>query len=490
MPDIRERDLVTPLNIRKLRTRVRRPLSRDIVAGTVQLLDFGIVIISGLAAFWVYLFNFLGSADDLNRYSLTSMLAALVFVLLMRWSKAYRFSQLMQLGSQVRQLTIFWGATVSVLTTWAFVTKEAELYSRGWSITFALLAFQTLLLSRVLLRLQFYRWRSQGRLLRSVAIVGAGQVGEELLAKLTTEAADEVEVVGIFDDRATRIPARIGGYPVLGTTDRLAEIGQATNIDEIIIALPLRAAERIGEIAAKLRLLPADLRLSIDPIGGAFPMRGVGAVGPVPVIEIVDRPLKNWRGFAKAVEDRSLSALLLIAAAPLMAVVALAIRLDSRGPVLFKQRRYGYNNAVIVVYKFRTLRVEATDFDAARLVSAGDPRVTRVGKFLRRFSLDELPQLFNVVRGEMSIVGPRPHAKLAKAGGKYYDQVVSDYIARHRVKPGLTGWAQVNGWRGETETEEQLRRRVECDLDYIENWSIWLDLKIILKTFLVILQKV
>jgi exopolysaccharide biosynthesis polyprenyl glycosylphosphotransferase len=174
---------------------------------------------------------------------------------------------------------------------------------------------------------------------------------------------------------------------------------------------------------------------------------------------------------------------MLLCALPVMGIIAIAIKLESRGPVLFKQKRYGFNNDLIEVYKFRSMRVDASDASASRLVTKGDPRVTRVGRFIRKTSLDELPQLFNVVfKGNLSLVGPRPHAVNAKAEARRYDEAVDGYFARHRVKPGLTGWAQINGWRGETDTHEKIQQRVEHDLYYIENWSVLLDLYILART--------
>ena len=186
----------------------------------------------------------------------------------------------------------------------------------------------------------------------------------------------------------------------------------------------------------------------------------------------------------KEIEDRTLAALALIFIAPLLITIAALIKLDSPGPILFRQKRYGFNDRLIEVLKFRTMHHDASDLNAEQLTRRNDPRVTRVGAFLRRTSLDELPQLFNVLRGDMSIVGPRPHALRAKAAGVLYPEAVRNYSARHRVKPGITGWAQVNGWRGETETLEQIAKRVEHDLFYIENWSIALDVKIILRTMI------
>ena len=195
-----------------------------------------------------------------------------------------------------------------------------------------------------------------------------------------------------------------------------------------------------------------------------------------------DKPIADWDYVVKSAFDRVVSALLIVLLAPVMLAVALAVRLESKGPALFRQKRYGFNNELIEVYKFRSMYVDRCDANATRLVTKDDPRVTRVGRIIRKTSLDELPQLFNVLKGQLSLVGPRPHALQAKAEDKLYDDVVDGYFARHRVKPGITGWAQINGWRGETDTREKIERRVEHDLYYIENWSIWFDIYILAMT--------
>jgi exopolysaccharide biosynthesis polyprenyl glycosylphosphotransferase len=203
---------------------------------------------------------------------------------------------------------------------------------------------------------------------------------------------------------------------------------------------------------------------------------------------LFDRPISGRSYALKLVEDLAFAGIALLFMAPLMLVIAAAINLDSPGPVLFKQRRFGFNNNLIEVWKFRTMRTDCADADADVQTTKQDPRVTRVGQFLRKSSLDELPQLINVLRGEMSIVGPRPHAVATKAEGQLFENVVYGYAARHRVKPGITGWAQVNGWRGETDTIDKIRKRVEHDLYYIDHWSVWLDLYIMVKTCLVVFR--
>jgi exopolysaccharide biosynthesis polyprenyl glycosylphosphotransferase len=233
----------------------------------------------------------------------------------------------------------------------------------------------------------------------------------------------------------------------------------------------------------KLWVLPVDIRLAAHQNKLQFRPRSYSYIGNVPVIDVADRPIADWDVVMKWVFDKIVGGLLLIAALPVMALVALAIKIDSRGPVLFKQRRYGFNNDLIEVYKFRSMYASSGDATASKLVTRNDARVTRVGRIIRKTSLDELPQLFNVVfKGNLSLVGPRPHAVNAKAETRLYDEAVDGYFARHRVKPGLTGWAQINGWRGETDTQEKIQQRVEHDLYYIENWSVLFDIYIVART--------
>ena len=234
-----------------------------------------------------------------------------------------------------------------------------------------------------------------------------------------------------------------------------------------------------------LRHLPVDVSWAPELPDLRTPILGVVQVGEIPLIRLVRRPLDGWRYVLKSVEDQVLAAGMLVVAAPAMLGIALAVKLDSPGPVFYRQHRRGFSGEPIALLKFRTMFVEQCDPpDASEITQAsrGDPRVTRIGRFLRRTSLDELPQLFNVLRGEMSVIGPRPHAV---AHDRHYADLIDDYLGRHRVKPGMTGWAQVHGYRGETRTIDQMRRRIELDLEYIDQWSLWLDLQIFYRTLLV-----
>jgi len=328
------------------------------------------------------------------------------------------------------------------------------------------------------------KWTREGRLTRRTVIVGGGNAGAHVIEELNRQKDSGVKIIGLFDDRGDeRSGMDCAGQRKLGIVDDLVQFGRRTRVDLVIFSLPIAAEGRILQMLKKLWVLPVDIRLAAHTNKLQFRPRSYSYIGKVPVFDVFDRPIADWDVVMKWLFDKIIGGLLLIAALPLLAVIAIAIKLDSRGPLLFKQKRYGFNNDLIEVYKFRSMRADATDAHANKLVTKDDPRVTRVGRIIRKASLDELPQLFNVVfKGNLSLVGPRPHAVNAKAEARLYAEAVDGYFARHRVKPGITGWAQINGWRGETDTQEKIQRRVEHDLYYIENWSVLLDLYILAHT--------
>ena len=362
-----------------------------------------------------------------------------------------------------------------------FFLKLDGALSRVWMATWFLVGFGALAVERVILAQFVALLVSAGRLQQRAVIVGGGAIGAELLRELAKNDEAEVQLLGVFDDRSDeRSPDTVEGYPKLGNVDDLVEFARSTRVDLVIFALPITAEQRILQMLRKLWVLPIDIRLAAHANRLRFRPRSYSYVGKVPVLDLFDKPIADWDIVIKQAFDRVVGALALVALSPMLAATALAIKLDSPGPVFFKQKRYGFNNELIEVYKFRSMYVDQLDPTAAKLVTRDDPRVTRVGRFIRKTSIDELPQLFNVVfKGDLSLVGPRPHAVHAKAADRQYDEVVDGYFARHRVKPGITGWAQVNGWRGETDTQEKIQQRVEHDLYYIENWSILFDLYIL-----------
>jgi Undecaprenyl-phosphate glucose phosphotransferase len=449
-------------------------LSPEIAVGVVKAMDFCLVIASSAGAFALYL----GTSAVRERYLLTSLLAAILFIAGFQYIDGYTFRQLRMLRWQLTRTAAVWAITIGVLVCAAFIGKVSEFYSRGWTLIWIFAALLFMLTERGVARLVITRWAHKGRFARNIAIVGANGCSERLIAKLQN-SQEAIKICGVFDDRKSRVPSSIGGCDVLGSTDDLVHFARQTPLDDVIIALPLSAERRLQAIVQKLKVLPADLRLSAESIAENFPIQGLSYLGDTPLIGIVDRRMKHWNAVAKWIEDKVLSALLVLVFAPAMAIIALLIKLESRGPVLFVQERFGFNNEIIRVYKFRTMYDDRGDRSGARRTVRNDPRVSRVGGVLRRLSLDELPQLLNVLKGEMSLVGPRPHATAMKAGDRLYGEAVEDYVRRHRVKPGITGWAQVTGLRGEIDTLHKARARLEYDLFYIEHWSLWFDLKIL-----------
>jgi Undecaprenyl-phosphate glucose phosphotransferase len=419
---------------------------------------------------------------DWRPAALVVALGSVVVLCLLNLLGGYRFQQLKRTsGAVVPALLAWWlGMATLVALLWAIGLASPEM--RRWLAVWAVSSLVPLVVIRLLARILVARWAAAGRLARIVAVVGAGPIGQRLLRHLNAHADPSVQIFGVYDDQVSRLPGLCMGHPIVGTVDDLIRDVRTARIDEIVVALPLAAAGRLAAIMNKLRRVPVDVHLCPDQFGFQLGACGISRLGELTLLTGIERPLSDWSWLAKELEDRLLAACILTLISPLMLAIAVGIKLESPGPVFFKQNRYGYNNRLIQVYKFRSMYHHARDENASKLTSRNDPRVTRFGAFLRRTSLDELPQFINVLTGEMSIVGPRPHALAAKAGGLLYQDAVLEYDARHCVKPGITGWAQVNGWRGETETITQIRKRVEHDLYYIENRSILLDLKIILRT--------
>jgi len=456
-----------------------RPVSTEIVRGLIQLIDPAIAALCALLAYQGYLG---GEHDELTGlYAFAIGMGVLLQVVIFNIAELYRFKSFSHLFMQMRRVALGWTLVFAILIALAFFAKSADQFSRGWLTIWYFTGLGGLMGCRVLLYVMFSRWARQGRVQRRAVIIGAGEDGHRLLQELQRSAETEIAVTGFFDDRSERVANRPNGYPKLGRIDDVVAYVRANRIDLILVALPMQAETRILEILQKLSVLPVDIRLGL-PTTLRFSRPSYSFVGNVPMLNMLDKPMGDWGYVVKTIEDKAISAVLLLLALPLMLMIAAAIKLDSRGPVFFRQQRYGFNNELIQVYKFRSLYHNRQDIQAEKLVTRNDPRVTRVGAFLRKTSLDELPQFINVLTGQMSIVGPRAHALRAKAGEDLYEDVVDGYFARHRVKPGITGWAQVNGWRGETDTPEKIHKRIEHDLYYIENWSLGFDLKIILMT--------
>ncbi len=452
-----------------------------VLAGIVRLIELALVATIGVAIYLAYVFPVYGFSWY---YPVTAAAIAGLTVLALQTADIYHVQAFRTPFSEYTRLVIALTLVFLIVAAVMFFAKLGDYYSRVWLAGFYGVSLVALVGSRMCLYGLVRHWTAEGRLDRRAVVVGGGEAGEGLIEELKHQRDSDVHVVGLFDDRGEdRAPTVCSGQAKLGSVDDLVEFARLTRVDLVIFSLPISAETRILQMLKKLWVLPVDIHLSAHSNKLRFRPRSYSYIGSVPVLDVFDRPITDWDVVMKWLFDKLVGGLALLVAAPVMALVALAIKLDSRGPVFFKQKRYGFNNEMIEIYKFRSMYLDQTDATAAKLVTKDDPRVTRVGRFIRKTSLDELPQLINVVfKGNLSLVGPRPHAVHAKAADQLYDEAVDGYFARHRVKPGITGWAQINGWRGETDSELKIQRRVEHDLYYIENWSVLFDLYIMAMT--------
>ena len=456
-------------------------ISPELFSGLVRLAELAAITATGylIGAAYVVDTDFQGTWHYLTAPLVTAVVTLVIYQAL----GLYTISSLSTLPAQVIKLGAGWLASIGALISTMFFLKAGQEFSRVWLMAWTVLGFFGVLAVRYYVLGLARRAIASGRLARRAVIYGGGAACETLLRQLEADASSDLRICGVFDDRDDfRSPLSVAGFPKFGGRDELIGFCRRAQVDTVILALPMAAEDRINALKQHFRVLPADIMLAATVSQLQLSPKAYSYVGAVPMLDLSHRPISGWGTIGKTVFDKLVAAVALVLLSPVLLATAVAIKLDSRGPVLFRQKRFGFNNDLIEVLKFRSMYVEMADAAAAKLVTKDDPRVTRVGRFIRKSSLDELPQLFNVLGGTLSLVGPRPHAVQAKAADKLYPDVVDDYFVRHKVKPGITGWAQINGWRGETDTPEKIQKRVEHDIHYIENWSLALDVYILAKT--------
>jgi putative colanic acid biosysnthesis UDP-glucose lipid carrier transferase len=388
-----------------------------------------------------------------------------------------RLSDRNRLGVDVRKLIIAWGIVVAVLLFLGYATKMSAIFSRRVLLTWMIIAPAAVLVSLLLFRAMMRRTKL-GATGRSAVIVGAGELGDELAARFGEQSFVPVHLSGFFDDRNVfRLPPATRSR-LTGTLDDLPDYVRENKINNIYITLPMVAQPRTMKLLDELQDTTASIYFVPDI--GRFNLvhTHLDEVGDMPVIAVSDTPFTGTNALIKRTFDILVASALLILLSPLLLAIAWGVRRSSPGPVIFRQRRYGLDGDEFWVCKFRTMSV-CEDGPVVEQAKRGDPRMTRFGAFLRKTSLDELPQLFNVLQGRMSIVGPRPHAV---AHNEMYRKLIKGYMLRHKVRPGITGWAQVNGLRGETQSVDKMAARVKYDIDYIRNWSVFMDVQIMLRT--------
>lgn len=357
-------------------------------------------------------------------------------------------------------------------------------FSGRFALCFLIASIALLVFSRLLFRRIIWQLMIRGFIGQRVAIYGADRdITTRVLELLEIERLPHIKIIGFADDRRTRVETgMINGVPFLGGFEDLLGLARTGMLDQLIVALPLVQQDRLNMIVEQLSAGAIDVCILPREFLVLRDRYRVNYLGSLPVLNVWQQPMRDLDGVLKEIQDRTVAFIALVLLLPLLVVTAIAIKLESKGPILFRQRRVGFNNLEIDVLKFRSMYVDRQDITGGQRTTKNDPRVTRVGRIIRRTSIDELPQLWNVLRGEMSIVGPRPHTNAMMVGDAYYHEAVRGYAARHRVKPGITGLAQVRGLRGEIDTIERARKRVEYDTYYIENWSPLFDLRIIAET--------
>lgn len=444
-----------------------------------RLLDAAAVVIAGWVAIWVR-FGFTVWRPP-EQYLFALLLGALFTLVVFPAGGIYRSWRGQRIRAQVGSLAISWTIVAALLASLATLTKTGAFFSRQWMLLWYATGAVSLVLFRVSLLVILRRQRKQGKNRRHVIIIGAGSLAHEIARRLRDTEWAGLEVSAFFapdsgDPRTnSAVPPAI---PILSLAELETYVDQQP-VDEAWFALQAGSDYRVKDILHKLRHCTATIRYVPDVEDFRLLNPALNEVAGIAVLDLNVSPIRGFNRIVKATEDMVLGFLFLLLTSPLMLCIAVGVKLSSPGPVLFKQRRHGWNGKPIKIYKFRTMRQHIEVPGVVTQARLGDERITRFGALLRRSSLDELPQFVNVLQGRMSIVGPRPHAL---AHNQEYRDLIDEYMQRHKVKPGITGWAQINGWRGETDCMEKMKKRVELDLYYIRHWSLWFDLRIIALT--------
>jgi Undecaprenyl-phosphate glucose phosphotransferase len=459
-------------------SRGKYSISSNVVPGFIVALDSVIILSVAIISYLVIVGDYTEITDY---YIAATIFVWLITVMLMKFADLYQFEAILRPLVFADKIIIAFATTFLFLLAAAFSIKVSATFSRFWMGSFAIGACAATLSFRLLAAHILGRLADMHMFSRNVVVAGSSEQAMGLLAHIEKSHPRFVTLLGLFANKPCHTTGSVIRYPMLGGLDDLVAYVRTHEVDDVIITLPWSADQQIMSIVNKLRELPVNIYLGSDLIGFRLPFRAPpDHFGDMPLVEVMGQPLAGWGILQKAALDYGLGIILTIIFLPVMALIAIAIKLDSKGPVLFRQGRYGFVNNVFDICKFRTMQhMEAPSPCKTLQATRDDPRVTRVGRFLRRMSLDELPQLFNVLNGTMSLVGPRPHAI---DHNEEYSQTIRGYFARHRVKPGITGWAQVNGLRGEIKTLDQMEARVKHDIYYTENWSLFFDLKILAMT--------
>lgn len=463
---------------------VKNRWSRTVAIDLVGFSDIAAVAIGALLPAWIYQ-SFGEVPTNWAMIVQSALIGGFVAYICLRHYGMYDAERLHDLPQNPGRLFAALALAIACVVGIILPIHNLQWHVLVWYSAWLSASFTLILMTRGIAQSLLARMTANGRFDRSVAVFGAGSIAKRVHDHLV-DPSSGIHFAGVFDDRIDQDRINPEGLEVAGKIDDLLAAAYARQIDDIVIALPQGADERITHIMRKLERTPCNVHIVTHLSSEIIPAtrsHTVSKIGPVGLIDIKEKPLADWAPIVKRAEDIVVASIGLLVSLPLLAVAIAAIKLESSGPAFYRQRRRGLNRAVINVLKLRTLSVTESD-DQVRQVTAGDSRVTRVGSILRRTSIDELPQLWNVLKGEMSVVGPRPHALVHD---EQFSSMIEEYANRHQVKPGITGLAQVKGLRGQTSTVDHIKNRVEQDIAYVNSWSLWIDLKIIAKTLVIVL---
>lgn len=444
-----------------------------VFAWTLRCGDIALVALAGWLAYrWRF-----GPVELSIEYLRAIAHGVLLALLVFNASSLYRSWRGQGLAAECIKLGVQWALLFGLLLLYGALLKTAEEYARTWVAAWFCFGLLGAVALRICVRRAASWVRARGMDVRTAVVIGANPDAQRIVDTIGDNPWMGIELRGWFATHADR--CQLDGAPLVGTLDQLGGYVESRHIDQVWIALPMREQAKISFVLSQLRHATADIKFVPDLFGLQLLNHSSGQVAGLPVLNLRSSPFDGNARVIKALQDRLLAGLIVLMIAPLLLALAIGVKLSSPGPVLFRQMRHGLGGKPIEVWKFRSMRVHQEHEGRVTQATRGDPRITRFGAFLRSSSLDELPQFLNVLQGTMSIVGPRPHAL---AHNEQFKGLVQSYMQRHMVKPGITGWAQVNGLRGETDTLEKMARRVEYDLYYLQNWSLALDLRIIAMT--------
>ena len=438
----------------------------------ISVMDAALVAASGWLAY--FLVHAQWALSD--QYPFVILLACLLIAMLFPGFQLYESWRGESLEKELRSILTALGIVAFILLLLGAAIKVTAVYSRLWMSYWFAVSCILLFSSRVALRSLLHYLRFQGFNERRVIIVGSGELADTVTDRLLSNRWVGLKPLGYFAESDGNPEDCDRRVPMLGTLDRLAEFLGPHQVDQIWLAIPWSQQKTIDQVLYELRHSTVDIRMVPDLVSYRLLNTSITEIAGLPVLNLSTSPLHGISRSLKRIEDATLSLTFLLLLSPLMLLIAIGVKLSSPGPIIFRQKRHGYDGREVEIWKFRSMRVHQEEGDKVTQAIRNDARITAFGAFLRSTSLDELPQFINVLQGRMSIVGPRPHPVVLN---NYFKHQIEHYMLRHKVKPGITGWAQVNGLRGETDTLEKMRQRVEYDLYYIENWSLWFDLQII-----------